>query len=407
MQQIKLALIREGKIPAERRVPLTPGQVIQVQQQFPHVKIFCQQSDLRCFKDQAYRDRGIEVVEDISGCDILMGIKEVPVATLIPHKTYLFFSHTTKKQPQNRSLLQAILDKNIRLIDYERLTDAKGRRIVAFGRFAGIVGAYNALYYYGKKYHLYDLRRAKDCYNLLDLKKEYKKIKLPPVKIALTGGGRVAKGAMEVLDSVGVRKIGSEEYLRKNFNEPVYTQLGIWDYNRKKDGAPFTKQEFYKFPERFGPGFLPFTRLTDIFIAGAYWDSRAPVLFHREDMLRDDFRIRVIADIACDIEGPIPAVKKISTIDNPVYDYDPQQDIVFDQPFLDKNLVSIMAVDNLPSELPKDASRAFGEKLVKYVLPDLLGEDAEGIIKRATVTEKGQLTEDYQYLQDYVRVHIS
>lgn len=404
MGEIKLALIREGKMPAERRVPLTPGQAAQVQQQFPYMKVVCQQSSLRCFQDQAYRERGIEVVEDISDCDILMGIKEVPITALIPDKTYLFFSHTIKKQPHNRVLLQAILEKNIRLIDYECLTDARGRRIVAFGRFAGIVGTYNALYAYGRKYNLYDLRRAKDCYNLQDLKTEYAKIKLPPVKIALTGGGRVAKGAMEVLDSVGIRKVGSEEYLIKNFDEPVYTQLRVADYNRKKDGTSFAKQEFYEFPERFESKFLPYARLTDLLIAGAYWDSRAPVLFHRKDMLRSDFSIRVIADIACDIGGAIPATKKISTINHPVYDYDPQQDQVFDQPFCDKNLVSVMAVDNLPSELAKDASRAFGEKLIKYILPGLLSENAEDIIKRAVITENGQLTEGYQYLQDYAHV---
>ncbi len=402
MQQTRIVLIREEKVPVDRRVPLTPAQALKVQQLFPNVRVLCQKSEFRCFPDQAYADLGISVVEDIHDGDILMGVKEVPIQALIPGKTYLFFSHTIKKQPYNRKLLQNILEKNIRLIDYERLTDTKGKRIVAFGRFAGIVGAYNGLYTYGKKYDLYHLQRAKDCYDLEALKKEYKKVCLPPIKIALTGGGRVAKGAMEVLNGVGIRKVTPSLYLSQNFDEPVYTQLEVTDYNRKKDGMPFNKAEFYHHPERFVPGFMPYAQVTDLFIAGAYWDNKAPVLFTKEDMLKNTFNIKVIADVTCDIDGSIPSTKKPSTISDPIYDYNPQQDKISNQPFTDKSLVSVMAIDNLPSELPRDASKAFGEKLIRYVLPSLLGEDAENIIKRATIAAHGQLTTAYQYLQDYV-----
>lgn len=404
MKGMKIALIREEKVPVDRRVPLTPEQAVQVQRQFPGVSVLCQKSELRCFDDQAYLNHGIEVVDDVSDCDIMMGVKEVPISKLIPVKTYLFFSHTIKKQSYNRKLLQTILEKNIRLIDYERLTDTKGNRIVAFGRFAGIVGAYNGLYTYGKKFNLYDLRRAKDCYDLQDLQTEYQKIKLPPIKIVLTGGGRVSKGAMEVLDGVGIRKVKPKEYLEKDFNEPVYVQLEVTDYNRKKEGLPFDKQEFYKHPELFEPGFTPYAQVTDLFIAGAYWDNCAPVLFTRKDMLQGVFKIKVIADITCDIEGSIPSTKRPSTIADPIYDYDPEQDKIVDQPFSNKTLVSVMAIDNLPSELPRDASKAFGEKLIKYVFPSLLGEDTGDVIKRATITENGRLTESYKYLQDYVEI---
>lgn len=402
MKELSIALIREEKVPVDRRVPLTPAQAAQVQQQFPHVRVVCQTSELRCYNDQAYRDHGIEVVDDVNDCDILMGVKEVPIPKLVPHKTYLFFSHTTKKQPYNRKLLQNILEKHIRLIDYERLTNADGDRIVAFGRFAGIVGAYNGLYTYGRKFGLYDIRRAKDCFDLQDLKTEYYKIKLPPIKIALTGGGRVSKGAMEVLDGVGIRKVKPIEYLEKAFNEPVYTQLEVTDYNRKKSGLPFDKQEFYNHPEHFESGFMPYAQVTDLFIAGAYWDNRAPVLFTQEDMVKNGFKIKVIADITCDIEGSIPSTKKPSTIADPVYDYDPKQDKIVDLPFVDTAFLSVMAIDNLPSELPRDASKAFGEKLIEGVLPSLLGNDTEGIIQRATITQDGKLAKDYQYLQDYV-----
>lgn len=402
MKQIKIALIREGKVPVDRRVPMIPEQAASIQEQFPDVKVVCQSSNLRCFDDQAYRDAGIEVREDVNDCDIFMGVKEVPINLLISGKTYLFFSHTIKKQPYNRKLLQAILEKNIRLIDYECLTDQKGSRIVAFGRFAGIVGAYNGLYTYGKKFGLYHLRRAKDCFDLQDLTSEYGKINLPAVKIALTGTGRVAKGAMEVLNGLEIRQVSSSDYLRNTYAEPVYTQLGVIDYNRKKDHTPFTKQDFYKHPELFTAVFLPYAAVSDILIAGAYWNSRSPVLFEKQDMVNGHFAIKVIADITCDIEGSIPSTKRPSTIADPVYDYDPETGNIIDQPFRNQTYLSVMAIDNLPSELPRDASRDFGDKLVEKVLPALLGEDTEGIISRATIAENGHLTDHYMYLQDYV-----
>ena len=404
MNPITLALIREDKVPIDRRVPITPAQAATIQQQFPHVTVFCQSSERRCFPDQDYRDAGIAVVADVRRCDILMGVKEVPIPNLIADKTYLFFSHTIKEQPYNRELLRTILQKNIRLIDYERLTDAQGNRVVAFGRFAGIVGAYNGLYTYGKKLGLYDIRRAKDCFDMDDMRSEFSKITLPPIKIALTGGGRVANGAVEVLEGVGIRRVSPADYLTQTFEEPVYTQLEVIDYNRKADGRPFAAEEFYQHPDRFVPGFRPFAQVTDLFIAGAFWDHQAPVLFYRKDMLQDDFSIRVIADITCDIEGSIPSTKRPSTIADPVYDYDPAQDCVADTLFQNPAYVSVMAVDNLPSELPRDASESFGESLMQHVMPSLLGDGDAGIIERATITKGGYLTEAYQYLSNYVSV---
>lgn len=397
---MKVALIREGKIPADSRVTLSPEQATEVQKKFPGVQVYCQSSEIRCFTDEQYREQGIEVFKDISDCDILLGVKEVPIPELISGKTYLFFSHTIKKQPYNRELLRSILKKNIRLIDYERLTDPSGERVVAFGRFAGIVGAYNGLYTFGKKYKLYDIRRAKDSYDLADLKKEYAKIQLPPIKIALTGAGRVAQGAMEVLEGVGIRKVTPAAYREQDFQEPVYTQLDVKDYNRKKGGEDFSRQEFFEHPEDFEPGFGPFTQITDLFIAGAFWDHRSPVLFYREDMMKEGFKIKVIADITCDIEGSIPSTKQPSTIDEPVYDYDPWNDQVADAYDSERN-VSVMAIDNLPSELPRDASRSFGENLIRHVFPQLFGED-DGTVARATITDNGRLTEYYRYLQGYV-----
>lgn len=396
---IRIGLIREGKVPPDKRVPFSPLQAEEIQQRFPHVKVVVQPSPFRCFTDDEYRDLGIEVNEDMSDCYFLMGIKEVPPDQLIPEKTYLFFSHTIKKQAYNRRLLQEALRKNIRLIDYEALKDTLGNRLVAFGRFAGIVGAYNGLWAYGKKFHLFDLRRAHECFDINDLKLELRKVKLPPVKIVLTGAGRVAKGAMETLDSAGIRKVSPQEFLARSFEEPVYVQLSSADYHVRKEGGHFNREEFHLSPENYEARFTPYTKVTDILLAGAYWNPKAPVLFHREDML-ENFKVKVIADITCDIEGSIPSTKRASTIVDPLYDYDAATDQVI-APMSGDRYVTVMAVDNLPCELPRSASEEFGRDLIDRILKPLLISDNEKIIARATVTENGKLTSHFSYLKDF------
>lgn len=401
MPQLKIGLIREGKVPPDLRVPFTPLQVEEIQQRFTHVKVVCQESSFRSFKDDEFRQLDIEVVKDLGDCDILMGIKEVPIDNLIADKTYLFFSHTIKKQPYNRKLLQAILKKNIRLIDYEALKDTQGNRLVAFGRFAGIVGAYNGLMTYGKRYNLFSLRRAFECYDINDLKLELRKVKLPPIKIILTGAGRVGKGAMETLDTAGIRKVSAADFLSKEFDEPVYTQLSSADYHERKEGGHFNREEFHRNPERYSSLFPKYTKVAQLLLAGAYWNPKAPVLFKREDMLDPDFKMKVIADITCDINGSVPSTKRASTIPDPLYDYDPTTDSVL--PALsDERYITTMAVDNLPCELPRSASEEFGRDLIDRILKPLLVGDVDGIIKRGTVAEKGALTEEFHYLQDYV-----
>lgn len=398
---MKIGLIREGKNPPDKRVAFTPLQVEEIQQRFPKVKVVCQKSEFRCFKDSEFSNLGIDVVEDISDCDILMGIKEVPIPNLIDNKTYLFFSHTIKKQPYNRKLLQAILKKNIRLIDYEALKDTQGNRLVAFGRFAGIVGAYNGLWAYGKRYHLFTLRRAFECFDINDLKLEIRQVKLPPVKIILTGAGRVAKGAMETLDTAGIRKVNPSDFLSKDFNEPVYVQLSSADYHQRIEGGHFNREEFHKHPEKYKSIFSTFCKAGDLLLAGAYWNPKAPVLFTREEMQSSEFKIKVIADITCDIDGSVPSTKRASTIPDPLYDYDPHTDSVM--PALShEGYITTMAVDNLPCELPRSASEEFGRDLIDRILKPLLISDKEGIIKRGTVAENGSLTREFSYLKDYV-----
>jgi saccharopine dehydrogenase (NAD+, L-lysine forming) len=399
--QLRIGLIREGKVPPDLRVPLTPLQVEEIHQRFTHVKVVCQTSPFRSFKDEEYMHLDIEVVTDVSDCDILMGIKEVPIADLIANKTYLFFSHTIKKQPYNRKLLKAILAKNIRLIDYEALKDTQGNRLVAFGRFAGIVGAYNGLLTYGKRYNLYSLRRAFECFDINDLKLELRKVKLPAIKIVLTGAGRVGKGAMETLDTAGIRKVNAADFLTKEFNEPVYAQLSSADYHERKEGGHFNREEFHHYPERYRSFFPKFTKVAHLLLAGAYWNPKAPVLFSREDMLNADFKMKVIADITCDINGSVPSTKRASTIPDPLYDYDPFTDSVM--PALSNELfITTMAVDNLPCELPRSASEEFGRDLIDRILNPLLVGDVDGIIARGTVAENGKLTREFSYLQEYV-----
>ncbi len=384
------------------RVPFTPRQVEEIQQRFPEVTVVCQKSEFRCFKDSEFLELGIDVVEDVSDCDILMGIKEVPIANLLDNKTYLFFSHTIKKQPYNRKLLQAILKKNIRLIDYEALRDTQGNRLVAFGRFAGIVGAYNGLWAYGKRYDLFELRRAYQCFDINDLKLEIRNIKLPPIKIILTGAGRVARGAMETLDTAGIRKVNTVDFLSKNFNESVYVQLSSADYHERIEGGHFNREEFHKHPEKYKSLFSTFAKVGHLLLAGAYWNPMAPVLFTREEMRSSDFKIKVIADITCDIDGSVPSTKLASTIPDPLYDYDPHTDSVLPS-LSNESYITTMAVDNLPCELPRSASEEFGRDLIDRILKPLLIKDKEGIIKRGTVTEKGSLTREFSYLKDYVK----
>lgn len=401
MSKTKIGVIKEGKIPIDRRVPFTPLQAKEVEEKFSDAAIAVQQSEVRCFTADEYRQYGVSLVEDISDCDILMGVKEVPIKSLIENKTYFFFSHTIKEQPYNRDLLRAILDKKIRLIDYETLTNSNGQRIVAFGRYAGIVGAYNGILTYGKRYNLFSIRPAHETFDLEDLTTEYSKVLLPAIKIAITGGGRVAKGAMEVLNGMGIRRVSPAEYLSEHYDEPVYTQLNSRDYNKTKSGSDFSRTEFYESPENYESDFLKYSHATDLLIASAFWDPRAPVLFRREDIMDPAFKIRVIADITCDIEGSIPSTKRPSTIDDPIYDYNPSEDHI--EPALtDEGNITVMAVDNLPCELPRNASEDFGRELIDNVLPHLLGDDNEEVIKRATITENGQLTDRYAYLQNYV-----
>ncbi len=401
MDKIKVGILRETKTPPDRRVAIPPKQALKLLEKFPNVELFIQSSDLRAYKDDEYKELGLNLVDDVSNCDVLIGVKEVDIPALLPEKTYMFFSHTAKKQPYNRELLQEVIKKKIRLIDYEYLTDIHNIRLVAFGRWAGIVGSYNALLGYGIRSGKYELRRAHECHDMDDFFEELSKIKLPKLKLLVTGGGRVAHGAMEVLDHVQVKKVSPQDFLNKEFDHAVYTQIDPWHYTKRKDGDIFDLEHFFKHPDEYESAFLPYTKTTDVLIACHFWDPKSPKFMTPEDMKAEDFNISLIADVSCDVNGPIPSTLRASTINEPFYGYDTKK--IDESDAFDKENITIMAVDNLPGEAPRNASIDFGEDLIEKVFPSLFGEDKDKIIKKASITTlKGNLGKKFKYLQDYL-----
>ena len=395
-----IGIIREGKIPPDNRVPLIPEQCQKAREQYGF-EVLVQQSPTRCFANEEYVERGIPLAENMSNCDILFGVKEVPIKDLIPNKTYFFFSHTIKKQAYNQPLIRAILDKHIRLIDYEALTDENGQRVIAFGKFAGMVGAHNAIWVYFRRHHLQELPRMYTFQHYEDAVSWYKgNLKVPAIKVLLTGTGRVGQGARLVLEDMGFKAVTPAEFLENKFDCGVFTQLSSLEYVRKADGSPHTKEEFYANPELFESALKPYTKVSEVFINGIYWNPAAPVLMTREDMLEPDFKIEVVADVTCDIApvASIPCTLKPSTIADPVYGFHPETGKIC-APF-QNNCVDVMAIDNLPNELARDASTEFGQQLLQLVLPELLKPDSS-MLQRAMVTEAGKLGPYFQYLSDY------
>ncbi|MDQ0107630.1 alanine dehydrogenase [Chitinophaga terrae (ex Kim and Jung 2007)] len=395
---VNIGLIREEKQPQDNRVAFTPKQCQWIMHHFPQVRIYVQPSSIRAFKDEEYSQAGIPLKEDLADCDILFGIKEIPPAMLIPGKKYLFFSHTKKKQPHNQKMLQEIVKKKITLIDYECLVHPDGQRILGFGFFAGIVGAHNGLMAFGEKTHSFHLKRVYTMHDFQDLIGHYFGIKLPPMKIVITGSGRVAAGALEIMGLLGIKYIPPEEYLVNQYAYPVYTQLKAGELYLRKNDKTYSRADFHQHPDQYECRFLPYVTVSDLLINGIYWDHNIPPLFQASDLRKENFHIKVIADITDDTQGSIPCNLGDSTIENPVYGVtkDTMQQTA---PYL-ADTVDMMCVGNLPNELPRDASQYFGDQLMKYVFEALLQPGNE-MIENATITKDGQLTPHYQYLEDY------
>jgi len=399
---MKLAIIKERKNPPDKRVVFSPEACVSLLEKYPNLSIEIESSDVRVFSDDEYKSKGLKVVNDISTCDVLLGVKEVPIDALIPNKAYFFFSHTFKKQPYNRKLLNAILDKNIELYDHEAITNTKEVRTVAFGRYAGIVGAYNGFRTYGLKYELFDLPKAenlKDQAHLINKLTEIKS-KLPNIKIAITGKGKVSNGVLEMLLGMGIKKVSPQNYLTESYNEPVFTQLGCLDYVKRKDGKILEIFDFYNNPTEYKNDFMRFAKVTDYYIAAHFFGNGSPFLYTRNEAKSNDFNIKVVADISCDIDGPVASTIRPSTIADPIYGYDPMTEKEID--FKDEKAVAVMAVDNLPCELPNDASVGFGKMFAEHVIPAFFNNDVNGVLKRARMTKNGKLTKRFSYLQNYV-----
>lgn len=400
MLNIKIGILRERKIPSDKRVALSPEQCLFLTQQYPNIDLVVEKSPIRCFSDSQYQNLGIRLVDDISDCDVLFGIKEVPKENLIANKTYFYFSHTIKKQSYNRMLLSKMLDLKIKMVDYETLCDSNNKRLIGFGKYAGIVGCYNGFLTHGLRTKQYELKAANQCFDRTELVQELKKVKLKNAKIILTGSGRVGEGALEIINLLPIKQVDIDSFLNDTFDYPVFVVLNSLDYNQRIDNKVSSKSDFYKNPTEYRSTFNRFSAVADIFIAGHFFGNGSPFLFTRKDAKKPNFNIKTVADISCDIDGPVACTIRSSTISNPIYGYNPftEQEDDFDK----EGVISVMAVDNLPCELPKDASKDFGQVLIQSIIPALLEEDKDKIIERATICEGGKLTSRFEYLHQYV-----
>ncbi len=398
---VKFALIKEGKTPPDFRVALTPSQCQEILQKFPQVSIVVESSPIRRFTDEEYIAAGIPVSHNISDADIMIGVKEVPEHALIPDKTYLFFSHTFKKQPYNAHLLRAILEKNIRLVDYEVLKDDKGKRVIGFGRYAGIVGVFEGFRALGLKKNWYELPSPMSCHDRKEMESFGAKAHFKsPIKAVVTGWGRVGNGAEEMIRFFGLKRISPEEFLEYSGEENVYVHLDTSEYYKRKTDGGFDKSEFYKNPENYTSVLNDYVSKCDIYFACHLWKSGNPNLITQSDLQQPGHRCSVIADISCDIQGPIASTIRATTISEPFYGFDPSTGKEVD--WKEPKSIMMMTIDNLPCELPRDASEDFGQELINSVIPALLREN-DPMIEGATETQNGQLAPAFQYLEDYAK----
>ena len=397
---MKFGIIKERKNPPDRRVVFSPHALVNLKNTFPQAEIKVESSDIRVFSDEEYQQAGFEVTTDLSDCDVLFGVKEVPVDALIPNKKYFFFSHTIKKQPYNRKLLQAVLANNIDLYDHETIVDSQYKRLIGFGRYAGIVGAYNGLRGFGLKYELFAIPKAETLSGKDALIAKLKRQILPPIKIVLTGKGKVAMGAKEILDGMKIKEVPVADFLTKIYSEPVYTQIDVLDYNKRQDGTASSKADFYANPTAYISDFERFSKVADVFMAGHFYGNDAPAILTQEMLQAPDNNIRIVADISCDVDGPIACTLRASTIADPFFGYLPSEHK--EVPYMHPAAIVVMSVDNLPCELPNDASVGFGETFLSHVIPAFFNNDQDQLLARAQLTSQGKLTPRFAYLQEYV-----
>ena len=393
----------ETKTPVDNRVALTPAQVAKLNQEYPDSEIVVQSSDIRAFSDEEYRREGVKVVEDVSDCDVLFGIKEAKISTLLPNKHYVFFGHIAKMQEYNRPLLQAFLNKGITFTDYEYLVDDHNIRLCAFGWWAGVVGVYYTLRGYGLKTGLFELPKPDIKFTLDQLIQNLKDIELPKVKLLVTGAGRVSQGAQYVLEKIGAVKVCESDYLNdKKVTALTYAVADADRLVKRKDGASFTWDDFIKNPQEYESDFMRWAKYTDVLICAHFWAPNAPVYLSADDLKSSDNKIRMIGDVTCDIMGSVKSTIRPATHAEPYYDYNPLTEK--EEPlFANKDNITVEAVDTCPNALPMDASEFFGSMLIPHVFTPLLeghGEDSK-VIERATIVKNGKLTDHFSYLTDF------
>jgi len=405
-----ISIIKEARID-ENRTPFTPNQIQTLISNFPDLKILVQPSKNRCFKDEDYSKVGAKIEEDISQSDIIFGIKEVEISKLIENKTYLFFSHTSKIRKDNsqatqnaaiiykKKLLREVLKKKITLIDYENIRDESKNayRYLGFGRFAGIVGCYNTLSLYLKLQKKQLLPRAFEINSYKKIKELISKQNFNKLKILQTGKGNVAKGSMEILRQANIKQISLNDYLNKKYDEAVFCNISLREHVERNDGKDSSYQDFMLNPHKYKSKATNYLHSTDMLITGHYWDPKYPKLFSLNQI--NKFKnLKIIGDITCDINGSIPTTTRSTSIAKPYYSFDINSMKEID---LCNKGIAVMAVDNLPSELPNESSEEFGNSIISEVLPYLINKD-DGRINRATTASNGKFCENFTYLNDFI-----
>lgn len=401
---MRIGIIKETKVPEDNRVALSPQEIVDLQQKFPDVEFVVQKSDIRVYSDEEYALKGIRLVDHVDDCDVLFGIKEADIESLISNKHYFFFGHIAKMQPYNKPLLKRMMELNITFSDYEYLVDEKGHRLCAFGWWAGVVGVYNTLRAYGLRMRMFELPKPDKRFTLSCMLEEVKKKFIySSLKIVVTGNGRVSHGAQYFLNEIGIKQVPPQEFIEQGFDSSVYTVAKLSDTVCHIGGeSVFDRVEFQAHPELYKSNFLPFARVSDIFISCHYWGPQDPIYLRKEDLRNPEVKIKVIGDVTCDIMGSVQSTLRPSTHKDPFYDYNPcteMEEIAFSS----ENNVTVMAVDTLPNALALDTSDYFGKALVKHVINDMLrgNTDESDVINRATILKKGELTERFGYLRDY------
>ena len=405
-QLTNIGIIRESRND-ENRTPLVPEHIKKYKESNPNINFIIQPSNSRCFSDEEYELCGAKINENLNECSIIFGVKEIDPNILINNRTYLFFSHTFKinKQQKNiekhkKDLLLSILNKKITLIDYENIRGKNGTRCLGFGRFAGIVGCYNTLNLLLKVLGKQSLASAYKINDYERLVLNLKNLYFPKTKILVTGDGRVAKGVIELLNLTNIKAVSKKDFLEKKFDQPIFCNLETKDYVTNNSSTNFNLEHFIDNPQDYSSSALQYLKETDVLISAHYWDPSSPKIFENED-LKVLQNLKIVGDITCDINGSVPTTIRSTTIEEPNYWIERYTLKEIDE---NNDGIAVMAVDNLPSELPRDSSTEFSEGIIKEVLPFLLKED-DGRILNGTITTDGSFLEKYNYLNDYIRIN--